>query len=217
MNRNINKLFQYMCKNGHLEYAQHILQFHPTFDISANNERAFRMACEQGHLEVVQWLYKIKPTINISKWNEHAFRWACENGHLEVAQWLYLSKPTLDISADNEEAFICACGYGHLEVAQWIQSLNPTKYIILNVVKQDNYKHILYKIVKTFNKRNTVLHMDYLEICPICIESSCDIQTSCNHTFCESCIQIWINSNKNTCPYCRTCLENTVFQPIATH
>jgi hypothetical protein len=138
---------------------------------------------------------------------------------LQVAQWLYEIKPTLDISADNEGAFRKACCFGDLDVAQWIQSLNPTKYIILNVVKQYTYKHISYKIVKTFNKRNTVLHMDYLEVCPICSESFCDIQTSCNPTVCESCIQTWFDSvnNNTTCPYCRTCLENTVLQPIATH
>ena len=183
MNRNITNLFQYMCKNGHLEYAQHILNVHPTLDISAQNE--------------------------------YAFRFACRNGHLQVAQWLYQSKPTLDISAKYEEAFRWTCQHGHIQVAQWIQSLYSNKYII--VVKNNQITN--HTIIQTLLKSNTVLHLEQLDNCPICIELLCNLKTCCNHTFCESCIQTWFNNNK-TCPYCRTCLENTLFQPItitATH
>ena len=152
--------------------------------------------------------------MDISAKEEEAFCMACKNGHLEVAQWLYQIKPSLDISADNEYAFRCACCNGHLEVAQWIQSLNPNKYVI----EVDNNNNITYYIRHTINKSNTILHKEQLDICSICSESLCDIQTYCNHTFCESCIQTWFNSNQDkTCPYCRVCLTNAVFQPIATH
>jgi hypothetical protein len=165
---------------------------------------------------MAQWLYQIKPTLDISTGNEWAFQSACANGHLKLTQWLYQVKPSLDISAKNEYAFRRACVNGHLDVAQWIQSLNPNKYVI----KVDNNKNITYYIRHTINKSNTILilHKEQLDICSICSESLCDIQTSCNHTFCESCIQTWFNSNKDkTCPYCRACLTNAVFQPIATH
>ena len=75
----------------------------------------------------------------------------------------------------------------------------------------------MYNIIQTLNKSNTILYKEQLDICPICCETVCNLQTSCNHTFCESCIQTWFNSNYKTCPYCRNCLSNTVFQPIATH
>ena len=215
MNRNITNLFQYMCKNGHLEYAQHILNVHPTLDISAQNEYAFRFACRNGHLQVAQWLYQIKPTLDISAKYEEAFRWTCQHGHIQVAQWLYQIKPNINISAKNDWAFRWACLRDHIQVAQWIQSLYSNKYII--VVK--NNQIINYTIIQTLLKSNTVLHLEQLEVCPICIELLCNLKTCCNHTFCESCIQTWFNNNK-TCPYCRTCLENTLFQPItitATH
>ena len=206
--------FRVACENGHLVVAQWLYDLKPTLDISAQNEYAFKMACYSGHLDVAQWLYYIKPTLNISADNENAFRYTCHNGHLQVAQWLYQSKPTLDISAYKEEAFRFACAYGHLQVAQWIQSLNPNKYVILHVEN----KKIKYRIIQTLNKINTIVYMDQLDNCPICSESVCDIQTSCKHTFCESCIQTWFNSNQGqTCPYCRNCLSNTVFQPIMKH
>jgi hypothetical protein len=170
------------------------------------------MACQNGHIQVAQWLFSIKPTLDISAENNYAFRMACQNGHIQVAQWLFSIKPTLDISAKHEYAFRLACQNGHLEVAQWIQSLNPNKYVILHVEN----KKINYRIVQTLNKSNTILYKEQLDICPICIETMCNLQTACNHTFCESCIQTWFNSNQyKTCPYCRTCLSNTVFQPIA--
>ena len=174
----------------------------------------FMIKINSGKLTDAQRILKNHPDINISTNNEYAFRTACENGHLQVAQWLYQSKPTLDISAYKEEAFRFACAYGHLQVAQWIQSLNPNKYVILHVEN----KKIKYRIIQTLNKINTIVYMDQLDNCPICSESVCDIQTSCKHTFCESCIQTWFNSNQGqTCPYCRNCLSNTVFQPIMKH
>ena len=204
--------FRGACTNGHLEVAQWLYQIKPTLDIS---EEAFRNACYGGHLEVAQWLYQIKPTLNISECNEYAFQCACGNGHLLVAQWLYQVKPTLDISADNEFAFLSACVNGHIQVAQWLQSLNPNTYIIINNFIENN--KIQYRIINTLNKSKRILHKEHIELCPICSETVCDIQTACNHTFCESCIQTWVNSNQGkTCPYCRTCLTNTVFQPIAT-
>ena len=185
----------------------------PPWIFQQKNEYAFRWACKNGHLVVAQWLYEIKPSLDISAENEYAFRMACVKGHLDIAQWLYQIKPTLDISVDNEYAFQYACEKGYLEIAQWIQSLNPSKYVI----KVDNNK-ITYYIRHTINKSNTILHKEHLDICSICSESLCDIQTSCNHTFCESCIETWFNSNKDkTCPYCRNCLINATFKPIATH
>ena len=199
--------------NGNLRGAKQILKNHHTI-ISVNNEDIFRYACYKGHLHIAQWLYEIKPTLDISAEDDWAFKIACYNGYLQLAQWLYQIKLTLNISANTEEAFRLACLDGHLDVAQWIQSLNLNKYIILHVEN----KKIKYRIIQTLNKSNTVLYKDQVDNCPICSETVCDIQTSCNHTFCESCIQTWFNSNQGqTCPYCRTCLSNTIFQPIMKH
>jgi hypothetical protein len=90
--------------------------------------------------------------------------------------------------------------------------LNPNKYMIVNV--ENNI--IKYNIIDTFYKSNTILYKEQIEICPICTERLCNIQTSCNHTFCESCIQIWFKSNQDKkCPNCQSCLSNAVFQPIS--
>jgi hypothetical protein len=219
LNISLDMLFQTACRYGQLEIAQWLYyEIHLYLDISAGNEEAFRYACQEGHLKVAQWLYQIKPTLDISADDEFAFRWACYNGHLEVAQWLYQVMPTINISVCNDNIFRFACCSGHIDIAQWIQSLNPNKYVI----KVENNKITYYNIqhINTITKSNTILHKEHIEMCPICSESLCNIQSSCNHTFCESCIQTWFNSNQDkdkTCPYCRTCLINAVFQPIATY
>ena len=92
--------------------------------------------------------------------------------------------------------------------------MNPNKFVIVS----DNGSIVVFKKKYTLHKSNTIIHKDHLEICSICSDTQCNLQTYCNHTFCESCIQKWMNSNKNkTCPYCRSRLKNTVFQPITTH
>jgi hypothetical protein len=139
--------------------------------------------------------------LDISAEDEEAFRWACYHGHLRLARWLYRIKPSINISANDEWAFQMACYKGHLRVAQWIRSLNS--------IHNNNNK---------INKSKTIMYKDQIDICSICSETECNLQTSCNHTFCESCIQTWFNSKQDKiCPCCRSCLNNTVFQPIMKH
>jgi lipopolysaccharide biosynthesis glycosyltransferase len=52
-----------------------------------------------------------------------------------------------------------------------------------------------------------------LENCPICNDMKCNIKTKCIHTFCEDCLEIWLN-NKRSCPYCREELFNSKFYCI---
>lgn len=50
--------------------------------------------------------------------------------------------------------------------------------------------------------------------CPICIEEIINEKvTKCNHTFCEGCINKWLETN-NSCPTCRTIL--IISQPPQT-
>ena len=136
---------------------------------------------------------------------------------MQFAQWLYQIKPSINISAGNEEAFRDACLSGHLHVAQWIQSLNPNKYIIV-VENNTIINYTIHNNNNKINKSKTIIYKDQIDICPICSETVCELQTSCNHTFCEYCIQTWFNSKQNKiCPYCRSCLNNTVFHPIMKH
>lgn len=52
--------------------------------------------------------------------------------------------------------------------------------------------------------------------CPICLEvidiSKNVFETSCEHSFCKSCLIDWcinekIQNSKQTCPICRTCIQ----------
>jgi hypothetical protein len=51
-------------------------------------------------------------------------------------------------------------------------------------------------------ENNTVNHIEFE--CPICQDFNRDTKTtSCNHTFCTGCLDMWLISN-HTCPMCRT-------------
>lgn len=201
------------CAAGHLHIVQHLLLVQPNIDISANNEELFFVTCYFGHLHILQYLLQIKPDINISMRNNYVFRIACEKGHLRVVEYLYRINPTIDISAYDEAAFKVACANYHLDIALWFVNLNPNKYTLVS--NSENKNIISYKINKILNKHKEPLYIDKQEIdtCSICKEQQCNIQTYCNHTFCESCLTSWIKKNK-TCPYCRSLLENKEYYII---
>ena len=43
-----------------------------------------------------------------------------------------------------------------------------------------------------------------MQYCPICITNETNFTTSCNHNFCEKCLQQWMNMGARSCPMCRT-------------
>jgi len=160
-------------------------------------ENQFSDLCKSGNLEGAKQLLKENPDINISYFNEYAFREACENGHLEVARWLLEKKPDINISAKNEEAFRCACRNGHLEVAKILQTLCPEKYYFEII----NDEIINYKIIQIIENKIKI-EKEQIVNCFICDNNISDVQTSCNHSYCESCITSWLEKSKS-CPYCR--------------
>ena len=173
------------CEKGNIDLTKKILEINPTIDISANDEEAFVGSCCRGHLDICKWLFEIKPTINISIRNNEALYYACWHGHLDVAKWLYEINPTINISAYNYDIFKLAYDHGHLEVARWLFEINPT----INIPK--------YKVV--FESE--------LEVCPICCVSKCDTITFCNHYYCSSCINSWLDHNHTSCPTCRSIIN----------
>ena len=64
-------------------------------------------------------------------------------------------------------------------------------------------------------KINGTIQKTDLEMCPICQENQEELQTvECKHGYCRECIQTWINTNHDNCPYCRTSLENGFYKYI---
>lgn len=55
-------------------------------------------------------------------------------------------------------------------------------------------KHIIYKDAKSNNK------------CAVCMQNNVNIMVKCNHEFCKSCIDKWLENN-STCPLCRDSLK----------
>jgi hypothetical protein len=204
---NFEKVFLYMCKNGHLEEAIKLLEINSNIDISANDDIAFGLSCSHGHLKVAQWLFAVKPTIDISAVNEYPFRAACVGGYLDVAKWLLEIKPTINISAGGNFAFINVCFQEKYDIARWLADLFPEKYEITSVTLNP-YK-INYKILKNM-KIITTKWVSVLEQCPICYENDSDLETICNHVYCKSCISKWLTTN-NSCPKCRINIQDKGF------
>lgn len=93
------KVFEYLCKNGHLTEAQLLLN-HPNSRWKEDIYRgydifgmAFMLACKNGHLQVAQWIL------------------TCKYSQLSVAQWILTITSNVTIMND---AFVWACCNGHL-------------------------------------------------------------------------------------------------------
>jgi hypothetical protein len=105
-------------------------------------------------------------------------------------------EPDIIITARNCIAFRNACQNGHLELAQWLLQIKPHMYYIdvIPTIK------IPIKVVAIVQKNEH-------DICCICYDY-CEIETQCKHSFCNTCIAKWINTNNITCPICRQSMEN---------
>lgn len=79
----------------------------------------------------------------------------------------------------------------------WFRRFNPNSTSIYNPPKI----HYIHCIENPLD-----------ESCPICMtnyneEDTCVATIGCSHIFHKSCLDEWINKNKNTCPLCRECFE----------
>jgi hypothetical protein len=135
---NIGSAFERACFEGHLEFAQWILDLSTNKSATIGSE-PFVRACRNRQLHVAEWLVSLKPFLfevrqlpsgklkPIIKDDHLAFRHACLVGDFEAAQWLLTQKPRMAISKmELEEIFGIACLKGHLELAQWLLLVRPT-------------------------------------------------------------------------------------------
>ena len=140
---------------------------------------------------------------------------ACSMGHLKMIKHWY-------DTSDSEYAIFIEDDVD-LEISDhwnfnWsdVMSILPNNWnaMQLSMIREDiddeDYK------INLLNKHKEPLYINKQEIdtCSICKEQQCNIQTYCNHTFCESCLTSWIKKNK-TCPYCRSLLENKEYYIIS--
>ena len=105
-NDNINDIFKYCCRFGHLEIVKCLLLFDKNINIRYDNEYAFRDACYNGHLEVVKYLISLDKNINIHAENEEAFRKACYEGHVEIIKYLISITDNLDNYKNTNNIFV---------------------------------------------------------------------------------------------------------------
>ena len=54
------------------------------------------------------------------------------------------------------------------------------------------------------------MNITMIDVCSICLQIINDdhrCKTNCNHEFCKGCLDSWFDSNKVSCPLCRTDIQ----------
>lgn len=227
-NKSMNVCFYDACLNGHVHVAQWILETRPALNIVdyAKQWSCFFYVCIRGHLKMAKFLFQLMPDSDVSDDSLHFYN-ACFIGDLEMAKWILHVNPETNVFLHNHAIFHNACynnninsrnfwvGYNlgfdrdiinQREVAEWLTSLYPDTYKIIDATCHP----ILYKIHHAVSYSKTEVRP--LETCSVCQECDCDVTTSCNHSFCKTCIETWINHSLDaTCPYCRADLDCNQF------
>ena len=184
------------------------------------NEDPFFISIRTGKLDKVKIALRHRTTHPTYRHNildvqdyQRAFFMACYRGYTEIAKWLLNFEPMIDVCFNNHGAFRNACIENRVDTAQWLVSLKPDIYHIdtrdqtivyytiiqrsrtnLMTVKDANIKKDYSKSSLTEKPKN--------ELCTICYENNCEIETQCRHSYCKKCIEKWMEK-QNTCPDCR--------------
>jgi len=214
-------IFKMAIDNWKIEVAIWLLDNNSDIDISADNEYAFRKACYDGKLWLVEWLLEIKPYINISANNNEAFMSACGKLHVELANYLVQLNPNMDIYDNDkmENIFIriCDCGShwgldysnGHdkrVKIAQLIHELCPNKY---HLEMKDKFTVAAFGIKQSINNKIKI-EKEQIVNCLKCNDKLANIQTKCNHFYCEDCIRTWLSKSNN----CLDCNEMISYKDL---
>ena len=211
-------MFIYACGLGQKDIVKWIYENHRENLSDSVLSISLEHAIKENQFEIATWLVQLKSPmtmfelLKITECDvDTLFRHVCSMGELQLAQMLYdSSDPSLDITKRNHAAFSFSCHFGHLEVAQWLVSLKPLNYFILGY---DN-KRVNFIISKLAIHPEKKSAQKQVEICFICQERNNQLETACNHSFCEPCISSWIINQKEECPYCRSNLKNALYHRI---
>ena len=107
-----------------------------------------------------------------------------------------------------------------LDIYDYFFNINFKKYIlnsklVLNILECVIFRNYSYKLFKlnTINiLENNSLYINKFSVteknitnslCHICFSNNINIETSCKHYFCYSCVEKMLNKNKIICPHCR--------------
>lgn len=199
------------CSYGHLE----LVKIFTTNNNIVNVRKLLNVAQENGHFDVLQWLIKYFAISHPQDCNEiqnspfYKFQVACFEGNYVVVIDILSNLTTTDvvtfITANNNCAIRWAKKGKHKRLSRFLkQKITPKSGIKI-----------------TRNKKNVVLK-SLIETCIVCQEMPSEVETSCNHLFCYTCIQKWYRTSATKeqqllgtcyCPYCRKSIDKLC--PIA--
>ena len=195
-----NFIFRHACKGGYINVIRWFLDTFKQYINPKNYLYAlgYQLACRYNQLSTVKYLHE--KNTEYTTWKLNVFIEMCKCGNLDIIKWMVETYPNLDICAKQHKGFITACNNFNIDVVVWFHSMRPNlyKYELFLSFTDDMSDSIRYKICKSYTRTKPPEVCD--SECPICYENKCNLITSCNHQFCNQCIDKY---NKTVCPMCR--------------
>jgi hypothetical protein len=113
-----------------------------------------------------------------------------------------------NLKFDVDRVFLKICKFNSLEPVKYLVSLNPHRY------RYEIGSRLYYGQPTFIGYINILSNVKHKQInkediqCSICLCEG-DLQSNCNHVFCQSCLKEWFHVRKHTeCPYCRQIIND---------
>ena len=167
--------FGIVCKNGHIDIAEWLLNINPTLNIHINNDYALQRACYSGQYNMVKWLLNIKKSnFNLSLWKYEIFINTYLLRYIEICELLIYYDKNIINKYTVEKILYDACHKNKIETVIWI----------FNIIEKYQI-HLHYRVQKNINDNISGSLCSYKKIENIEMN-------------CSECIISSLHSNENT-------------------
>jgi hypothetical protein len=145
LQRNFQKLFEYLCQQGETEKAQDLHHFFSNEIVV--DFFVLHKVCKSGHIDTAKWLYNDFLGLAATDDDDDGFLFyerrnivlcSCEHGHTELALWFLEQLLEVQISVAATAGISEACLHGHLETAQVIY------FVYRQFVSVDDHHHEMF-------------------------------------------------------------------------
>ena len=157
---------------------------------------------------------KIWEDINFSYNKEFLFKILVKFGATRYVKYLYNfckdNNKEIDILVNNNQCIYIIYKNNFKELSKWFESICPYFEFITIDDRIISYKiNTIFDLYTKFNDENILLNniknskKNSEDSCAICKYSDSEIKLECGHSYCNTCLALYLKDNAPQCAYCK--------------